>query len=54
MTGKEVAPLINEFSEAGNHKINFEAGKYDLSSGVYFYTLSADGYTQTKPMILLK
>jgi len=53
-TGKEVVTLINEFKGTGNHRINFEANKYNLSSGVYFYTLSADGLTQTKPMMLLK
>ena len=54
VTGKEVVSLINEFKEAGNHKINFEANKYNLSSGVYFYTLTSNGFTQTKPMMLLK
>lgn len=54
MTGKEVAILVNEFREAGNYKINFEANKFNLSSGVYFYTLTANGFTQTKPMVLLK
>jgi len=54
VTGKEVLLLINEFKEAGTHKLNFEAVKYNLSSGVYFYTLSANGFTQTKPMMLLK
>jgi len=54
VTGKEVLSLINEFKEAGTHKLNFEAVKYNLSSGVYFYTLSANGFTQTKPMMLLK
>jgi len=53
-TGKEVVTLINEFKGTGNHRINFEANKYNLSSGVYFYTLSADGLTQTKPLMLLK
>jgi len=53
-TGKEVVTLLNEYKESGNHKIRFEAEKYNLSSGVYFYTLSADGITQTKPMMLLK
>jgi hypothetical protein len=53
-TGKEVITLLNEFRELGNHKLNFEASKYNLSSGVYFYTLSANGFTQTKSMMLLK
>ena len=54
VTGKEVVSLLNDFREAGNHKVNFEASKYGLSSGVYFYTLSANEFTQTKSMILLK
>jgi hypothetical protein len=53
-TGKEVVTLLNEFRGSGNHKINFEAIKYNLSSGVYFYTFSANGFTQTKPMMLIK
>ena len=54
LTGKEVALLINEFTEAGNYKINFDAAKLNISSGVYFYHLATNGYSETKPMILLK
>ena len=54
VTGKEIASLINEFKESGIHKINFDAVKYGLSSGVYFYTLTADGIINTKSMIVLK
>ena len=54
MTGKEVALLINELKESGIHKINFDAAKLNISSGVYFYHLATNGYSETKPMILLK
>lgn len=54
VTGTEVLSLINDFREAGNHKVNFEASKYSLSSGVYFYRLYANGFTQTNSMMLLK
>ncbi len=54
VTGKEIVSLINEFRQSGNHKINFDASKYGLSSGVYFYTLTAEGITKTKSMIMLK
>ena len=54
VTGKEVVSLLNDFREAGNYKVNFEASKFGLSSGVYFYTLSANGFTQTNSMMLLK
>lgn len=54
LTGKEIVTLINEMKTTGNHKINFDAAEYNLSSGVYFYSLTANGFTQTKPMMLLK
>src|SRR5574338_420374 len=54
VTGKEVASIINDFISEGKHSIFFDAAKYNLSSGIYFYTLTVNGYTQTKPMMLLK
>ncbi len=50
--GNEVASLVNGEKPAGNYKIEFNAAK--LSSGVYYYSLSAGSFTQTKKMILLK
>ena len=54
--GEEVATLVNEFKEAGNYEINFNAGftPGELTSGIYFYRLQANNFTQTKKMILLK
>lgn len=50
--GNEVATLVDEFRDAGNYTIDFNASK--LSSGVYFYQLKAENYIQTKKMILLR
>jgi hypothetical protein len=51
--GREVATLVDGIKEPGAYKISFNAG--GLTSGVYFYTLQADGATiQTKKMLLLK
>ena len=50
--GQKVATLINERKTAGQHIINFDASS--LSSGVYFYTLESDGFTQTYKMLLVK
>ncbi len=52
--GKEVLTLINEEKEPGTYKINFNAGNYNLSSGIYFYRLVTTEYTETKKMVLLK
>lgn len=50
--GREVATLVNEFRSAGKHEINFNASH--LSSGVYFYTLLANEFTETRKFILMK
>lgn len=46
LLGNEVATLVNEYRQAGYHEIALNADK--LSSGVYFYTLSASGFFQSK------
>jgi hypothetical protein len=50
--GKEVADLANGFRNAGTYEINFDASQ--MSSGIYFYKLSANGLINTKKMTLLK
>ncbi|MCC6475857.1 T9SS type A sorting domain-containing protein [bacterium] len=53
LLGQEVATLLNnELRSAGTHVMNFDAS--NLSSGVYLYTLKAEGITQTRKMILMK
>lgn len=56
--GNEVADILNDRRDGGNYEINFDAGKYNLSSGVYFYTLnvsnSSNSFSETKKMILTK
>jgi len=50
--GNEVAVLIENFLEAGNHSIDFNAS--NLPSGIYMYRLQTDEISLTKKMILLK
>lgn len=52
MIGKEVATLVNEFRSIGNYEVNFDGA--NLSSGVYFYKLEADGFSEVKRMMLIK
>ena len=58
LTGKEVAVLINENLSPGSYETEFNAGNSgqgnNFASGVYFYKLEADGFVQTKRMMLLK
>ncbi len=50
--GREIATLVNEKQEPGNHSVVFNA--QNLPSGVYLYQLRASGLVQTKKMILLR
>jgi hypothetical protein len=50
--GKLVAELVNEFKPHGNYLVDFSAS--DLASGVYFYRLETDDFTDVKKMVLVK
>jgi hypothetical protein len=50
--GKEVAVLEDGFKEAGNYDVVFNVE--NLPSGMYFYSITAGTYSETKKMILLK
>jgi hypothetical protein len=50
--GNEVATLVNEEKPVGVYEAEFNAA--ELSSGLYFYTLQAGSFIETKKMILLR
>ena len=50
--GNEVKTLVSGFKNAGNYNVNFDAS--GLSSGVYYYKIQADGFTDVKKLTLLK
>jgi len=53
ITGKEIAILVNEKQNTGLYKINFDGT--NCSSGIYFYSLLADGdFIETKKMLFIK
>lgn len=54
LLGRETATLVNEFKQPGNYNCELRIENGELTSGVYFYTLRAGNFIQTKKMILLK
>jgi chitinase len=54
MLGREVATLLNESRSAGTGFVQFDASRYQISSGVYFYRIQAGSFVQTRRMILVK
>ena len=52
--GRTIATLINnEFMSPGKYTERFESEKYDLPSGVYYYTLHVGNFSEKQKMILL-
>ena len=43
LLGKEITTLVNEEKGAGSYKLNFNADKYRLSSGIYFLEIKTSG-----------
>ncbi len=52
MLGREVSTLVNEVKSAGNYTVDFNGSQ--LTSGVYFYKIQANGFTDIKKMTLIK
>jgi hypothetical protein len=54
--GNEIATLVNEEKGPGSYSVQFNTSsiEHHSSSGMYFYTLKAGSYSETKKMILLK
>ncbi len=52
MLGREVAVLANGMMAPGEHSVTFDAA--GLSSGMYMYRLTSDGYSLTRKMLLMK
>ncbi len=51
-SGKEVQSLVNENLNSGVYNYSFNA--VSLSTGIYFYRISAGKFTETKKMVLVK
>jgi len=52
LLGEEVATLLGEHKPAGQHTVNVDASS--LASGIYYYTLTAADFKQTRKMLLLR
>ena len=56
--GKEVSTLVDDYKEAGNYVVQFNIQQTTknkrLSSGIYYYRLTAGGVTDIKKIMLLK
>jgi hypothetical protein len=52
ITGKVISTLVNDTKSAGFHTVEFNAS--NLSSGVYFYMMTADNFKDIKKLTVIK
>ncbi|MDQ7815536.1 MAG: T9SS type A sorting domain-containing protein [Melioribacteraceae bacterium] len=52
LLGREIKTLVNEEKSVGNYELMFDGS--NLTSGVYFYRLHANNFSETKKLILIK
>ena len=52
LLGQEVAVLVNQRNNAGEHIVDFDAS--NLASGIYLYRIQAGNFSLTKKMILIR
>ncbi|MBS1515473.1 MAG: T9SS type A sorting domain-containing protein [Bacteroidetes bacterium] len=52
INGREISELVNEKLSAGEYKIDFNGAS--LPSGVYYYKMTTENFSETKKMILIK
>jgi hypothetical protein len=50
--GQEVRTLVNQVQTNGNYRVSFNAST--MPSGIYFYNLTSNNFSQVKKMILVK
>jgi hypothetical protein len=52
LLGSEVKTLVNEYKQPGTYQVNFNAE--GLSSGIYFYKMTAGDFSETKKLVFVK
>lgn len=50
--GREVATLVNERQMTGSYSVRFDASQ--ISSGLYFYKITAGSFSKTQKMVVMK
>ena len=52
MSGKEIGVLVNNNMKPGVYEVSWNSKV--LASGIYFYSIEANGFKDVKKMVLIK
>ena len=50
--GSKIKTLVNEYHDAGSYQFTFDGSQ--MSSGVYFYSMTTNGISKTRKLVLMK
>ena len=50
--GREVKTIVNEYAEPGKYKVVFNADNF--ASGLYFYKITTNEFTDVKKLLIVK
>jgi len=54
VVGREISTLVNELKPPGSYNFQLTTYGLQLTSGVYFYRLTAGNFSTTQKMIFMK
>ncbi len=57
VNGKQVRTLVNNSQSSGRYNVNFNGtddNGINIPSGIYFYTLSSENFSETRKMLMIK
>lgn len=52
--GREIGVLVDARYQAGRYSVELDSNMYALSSGIYYYTIIAGRFTETRKIVLIK
>lgn len=54
LTGNEVVVLVNDVLPAGDHTVMLNIHENNMAASAYFVVMSAPGFTESKPLMIVK
>ena len=52
LSGRKIETIVDDYRQAGTYLVKWDASGY--ATGIYFYRLSANGFTTSKKMVFMK
>lgn len=54
LMGRIISTLVNEYQQKGEYEIDFDANRFNLATGTYFYSLEMNGKKDFKKFVYIR